>query len=84
MNQKHVCYLQQRDVTAKLLAGADRSIVEVVVHMHQCIYSPQGDGNYKSPDAIARQTKKKVPDRQCLSNTRSEDLVLSQQLVPQW
>ena len=40
MNQKHVCYLQQHDVTAKLSTGVDRSIVEVVVHMDQRSYSP--------------------------------------------
>jgi len=37
-----------------------------------------------SPGVTARQTMTKVPDRQCLPNTRSGDLVMSQQLGPQW
>jgi len=39
MNEKHVCYLQQCDVTAKLSVAADRGIVQLVVHMHQSSHS---------------------------------------------
>ena len=38
--KKHVFYLQQCDVTAKLSAAADRGIVRLVVHMHQSSHSP--------------------------------------------
>jgi len=40
MNEKHICYLQQCDVTAKLSTVAHGCIVQLVVHMNQSSHSP--------------------------------------------
>jgi len=40
MNEKHICYLQQCDVTAKLSTVAHRCIVQLVIHMNQSSHSP--------------------------------------------